>query len=260
VRTRVTAVVAAGLLAALGAPGEAPAHGGFTQVAAVTVCGLTCRPLLPPVELFHSGSRSRRGPLAVPTRPAPPGPYYRVDLLLSRPPPAFFVPSTGALRSFPDPFGAGDPAWLRLEPRVEARLRAALRGLEPLPAPTLGRATVDGRPVANPQDYLSLYRSLPALEGQPVPRGAAAIRLFGDDLNPWADGYNVLSASRGGLLARDGEVVRLPPELAQLVREPELAETRRRWTTPAALAALAAALALFVSLGLVRRLGHAQRG
>jgi hypothetical protein len=248
-------LAAAGLLAALAAPGECSAHGGFTQVAAVSVCGLTCRPILPPLELFHSGRR--QVPRAVPTRPAPPGPYYRVDLASSRPPPAFFVPATGALRSFPDPFGVSDPAWLRLEPRIEARLRQALVGLEPLPSPMLTRATVGGRPVAHPQPYLSLYRPLPVTHGETIGDGAREIRLFSDDLNPWADGYNTLAAGSGGLLARDGEVVKLPPELEQLVSRPDFAKRQRRWATPAGIAVAALALVLFGFLPLARRLSQA---
>jgi hypothetical protein len=253
VRTYVTAAVGVALLASLAAPPESSAHGGFTRVAAVNVCGLTCRPLLPPLELFHSGRR--QAPRAVPTRPPPPSPYYRVDLVSSRPPPAFFVPATGALRSFPDPFGVTDPVWLRLQPRVEARLRAALVGLEPLPTPTLTHATVGGRSVENPQAYLSLYRDLRAIDSKAMPRDRRAIRLFSDDLNPWADGYNSLSATNGGLLSRDGEVVRLPPELAKLVQEPEFTKTERRWPMPAGIAVAAAALGFSFAIRLARRRG-----
>jgi hypothetical protein len=232
-------------LAALAAPVEAHAHGGFTQVAAVSVCGRTCRPLLPPLELFHAG---RQKPHAIPARPAPPGPYYRIDLVSSRPPPAYFVPSTGTLRSFPDPFGVSDPTWLQLQPRIEAKLRAALAGIEPLPVPTITRASVDGRPVAHPQAYLSLYRALPAFAGRAT-AGGHVIRLFADDLNPWADGYNSLAATDDGLLVRDGDVVALPPDLVQLVRRPDFVEEKRTWS--AATAALAAAAALALCLGVV---------
>jgi hypothetical protein len=234
---------------ALAFPAGAAAHGGVTQVAAVTVCGTTCRPLLPPLELFHYG---RSLPHAVPTRPAPPGPYYRIDLLLSRPPPAFFVPSTGALRSFPDPFGVGNPTWLRLDPRVEAKLRAALRGLEPLPAPTIARATVDGQAVADPQDYLALYGARPGVNGKKT-GGHHVIRLFGDELNPWADGYNRLEADDSGLLVRDGDAVRATPAMTKLVREPSF--TRGRPSRAPWLPALASgAVALVLSAAFVRRL------
>jgi hypothetical protein len=241
--------------AALAVPADAVAHGGFAQVAAVTVCGRTCRPLLPPLELFHSG---RWPPHAIPARPAPPGPYYRVDLAWSRPPPAFFVPATGTLRSFPDPFGVSDPTWLRLAPRVEARLRAALAGLEPLPAPTITRATVDDRRVENPQAYLGLYRTLPEARRTVAPEGDV-IQLFSDDLNPWADGYNSLKTGGTGVLERDGDVVALPPDLVQLVRRPDFAEEKRTWSAATAAAAAAAALALALCLGVavVRRFNAA---
>jgi hypothetical protein len=223
---------------ALLTPAGAQAHAGFTQVAVTEVCGRTCRSVLPPLELFHSDPRLK--PRAVKTRPAPPGPYYTLHLLYSRPPPAFFVPSTGTLRSFPDPFGVGDPVWLRLEPRVEARLRARLRGLEPLPRPRLTQASVSGHRVADPQPYLSLYRHLPAVGG--FGGGGTAIRLTGDELNPWADGYNALSY-HDGLLRRDGETVRLPRDLVNLVEEPRLAPSRRLPVAPLVLlgACLAAA-------------------
>jgi hypothetical protein len=243
-------------VAALAAPAEAPAHGGFTQVAAVSVCGRTCRPLLPPLELFHSG---RQKPHAIPARPAPPGPYYRIDLVSSRPPPAFFVPSTGTLRSFPDPFGVSDPTWLRLQPRIEAKLRAALAGIEPLPAPAITRATVDGRPVAKPQAYLALYRALPVLARR-APAGGHVIRLFGDDLSPWADGYNSLAATDGGVVARDGDVVTLPPDLVQLVRRPDFVEEKRTWSAATAAVAAAAALALCLGVAVVRRFNAGTAG
>ena len=236
-------------LVALAQPAESSAHGGITQVAAVTVCGTRCRPLLPPLELFHYG---RQPPHAVPTRPAPPGPYFRIDLQLSRPPPAFFVPSTGTVRSFPDPFGVGHPTWLRLDPSVEAKLRKALAGLEPLPAPNITRATVDGRAVADPQDYLALYGAHPRLQGAP-PHGRHVIRLFAEELNPWADGYNTLDGDDAGVLVRDGDAVWLTPKLERLVREPSFAGAPRPLGWPPIMLGVAIAVALVACATVVRR-------
>jgi hypothetical protein len=78
------------------------------------------------------------------------------------------------------------------------------------------------------------------------------VRLFGDQLNPWADGYNSLEADDSGLLARDGDVVRATPAMAKLVREPSFARGRRS-STPW-LPALVTAAALGLCALFVRRL------
>ena len=186
------------LLVHLLAPEEGAAHAGYNEVSIVRVCGASaCLDLDPPLELFHIGGL--KGPKAVSAEPALPGPYYELQPQFTRPPPAFFVPASGSLRSFPDAFGLGDPVWLRLEPRIEAALRAALAGLEPFPPPALRLARVDGHEVGDPQAYLALYDELPAVppdEG-PFP-GGRTITLVGERLTPWSDGYNVLSYAPAG--------------------------------------------------------------
>jgi hypothetical protein len=238
------------------APSESPAHAGYNKVAVIEVCGVSgCRELNKPLELFHATGTRR--PRAVETSPAPPGPYYELRLQFTRPPPAFFVPATGALRSFPDPFGIGDPVWLRLEVNIEAALRAELEGLEPFPSPMMAWASVGGRAVANPQAYLALYSDLAALPADSEAlRDTRSIELIGERLNPWADGYNLLSYEPNGrLLLRDGEVVRPTTDLIRLIEQPTFAKLRLPWV----LIALGMAFGILFALAFALRIRASRR-
>jgi hypothetical protein len=225
---------AVGRLVACGAallgllPPAALAHGGVEGVAIVRACGLNGCRAVEPLELFHAVDRPLRPgwPVASSQPPPTPGSYYELRTRYGGEP-AFFAPASGLYRGDTDPFGWGDRAWLRLEPRVERSLRRWLRDLRPFPSPRLETARIGDRLAGNPQRYLAAYRKFPLVaDRSSEPARAVSIELRSGELSPWTDGYNSLRYVRATrLLYRDGELVRPSQEVVRLLEHVDPAGT-----------------------------------
>lgn len=179
--------------------------------------------------------------------PPPPGPFYRLTIVpldeRGRPRPAgesqpmYLVPKARLVRNED---GRGGAYWARLD-AIPAKLAAAARVLRPFPAPRLTRVVVGNRTAEDPHSYLRLFR-LPAPRElvrdpagpkpgiEPTTREIVSywervrrlfipIGLISRRETPWSDLMTSLwIGRRQNLLIRDGEIVRVPPSLAERVR------------------------------------------
>jgi hypothetical protein len=233
--------------AVLAVPAAAPAKGwpGVLRICGVSACRI--------VEGENDGDALRSIALmtgAAADGPARPGPFYELAILpldeRGRPQPDFpamrtsYAPRSNRVRTSA---AAGDDAW-RTPQRIPPVVAFALRRLRPFPAPRLVRVEVDGRAARDPHSYLRLFRM--ASPRRPVvdpagsyPSGgnrrtdtAEVVRYWkGVDRHwlpltvssrrpsPWsADSTSVWVARRLPLVKRDGEIVRVPRELAARIR------------------------------------------
>jgi len=125
---------------------------------------------------------------------------------------AYYVPATGKIRQT----GGGAVSWFKLADATGLPARTA--SLTPFPVPQLTRVTVGGRSVRDPQSYLEVFgagvNSFTAILPRWLP-----IKFFAFAPSPWTDGVDEVWISRkGGLLWIDGNIVRIPLQLAQRIR------------------------------------------
>jgi hypothetical protein len=219
---RAVLLVLALVVGLVGAPaGEAQNPGGGLLI--TRVCGENgCKSIFNGLFLIPP-----QGIALKETGPPPVGPFYvlepsnytspeQTEGSLAPTTPAFFVPGEGVLRARPDPSQFTQQAWVRLPAEIEAELRAALRGLEPLPAPRLTSVVIAGRKAGDPQQYEAVFDAFPRVpEPNPFGRGdPIAVVLRSDARSPWTDGHNRVAYYPDlGLLSRDGEWVRPSPDL-----------------------------------------------
>jgi hypothetical protein len=236
------------LALALAVPGAAPAKGpsGALRICGSSGCLILGRHVRHGVwELLADTTQGRA------TGPARPGPYYELAILAlderGRPQSAFpsarfyYAPRSKRIRTSAtvDP---RDGVWRTLDAPPPA-LVAAVRRLRPFPAPILVRVEVDGRPAADPQSYLRLFRVQAPRRPISDPAGlyptdrstsdtSALVRYWqrvgrywlpvsatSRRPGPWGDDATFLwIARRLPLVKRDGEIVRVPAELAARVR------------------------------------------
>jgi hypothetical protein len=142
---------------------------------------------------------------------------------------AFLVPSWRAYKAALG-LSAG---WTEVEDDVMTALAPALKKVRPWPPPSLAEVLVGGRAAGNPQAYLRLYDEFPAVA---PPRGAARglwIVLRSERASPWSvsipvpfprrsapwvNGFNLLEyLPEHRVLNRNGEYVRLPTDIAELI-------------------------------------------
>jgi len=130
-----------------------------------------------------------------------------------------YVPSAHAVwRHFGTGFSVG-ATWTRLSRLEEVRWREVVRGLTPLAAPTVRRATVGGKPVRDPASYLALYDAarprVTAFSGDPL-----EIVLESGRPSPWT-GPDAAFAfyPREGVLTIGGRILVLPAAVAERVRQ-----------------------------------------
>jgi hypothetical protein len=142
---------------------------------------------------------------------------------------AFLVPSSRAYKAALG-LSAG---WSEVEDEVMTALAPALRKVRPWPPPSLAEVFVGGNAAEDPQPYLRLYDEFPAVA---PPRGAAQglwIVLRSERASPWSvsipvpfprrtapwvNGFNLLEyLPEHRVLNRNGEYVRLPTDLAELI-------------------------------------------
>jgi len=135
----------------------------------------------------------------------------------------YFVPGSRVVRLFGSALGGSTSSdlsvsWLRPSPAALQVLDRLSRGVRPLPAPTVRRVTVGGRPVRDPASYVRLWAvGNPALPNHPG--GWLRIRVTTVAPSPWSDPLTDLRvARRGGWLYRDGTFFRVPAKFAARVR------------------------------------------
>jgi hypothetical protein len=186
------------------------------------------------------------------TGPARPGPFYELSILplddRGRPQPDFpsarfyYAPRAKRVRTNAL-VDTSDGIWRALVTPAP-QVSAAVRKLRPFPAPRLVRVEVDGRIAKDPHSYLRLFRipepKRPVTDpAGPYPsnadRGAdtaeivrywervdrhwVPVNLWTRRPSPWGDDWTSLwVARRLPLVKRDGEIVRVPRELAERIR------------------------------------------
>ena len=184
--------------------------------------------------------------------PARPGPFYELAILpldeRGRPQPEFpwlsfyYAPRSKTIRTT-GLADTGSGIWRTLDTPV-AQLARAVRKLRPYPAPLVVRVEVDRRIAKGPQSYLRLFRvraperaiADPAGEypsdgdrradtsevvryWQRVDRHWLPVHLRTRRASPWGDDWtSVWVARRLPLVKRDGEIVRVPPAVAERIR------------------------------------------
>jgi hypothetical protein len=228
----------------------------------VRACGANgCKPIFNGLFLVDPNAAAAEA-----TGAPPVGPFYvlepsnyradeQTEEAIGPTTPAFFVPGAGVLRARPDAGQLTRQEWIRLSAEKRAALQAALRGVEPFPAPRISNVLIAGRAARDPEGYLGLYAPLPRVaepsfstRGPPV-----AIALRSEKRSPWTDGHNrVAYYPDVRLLFRDGEWVRPSADLSERIEHPGIPGSGVPWDRIAGVAgpvAVLAAVALLWFLG-----------
>lgn len=224
--------------------GMAQTPGGGLLV--VRVCGSNgCKPIFNGLFLVDPNAAA-----ADATGAPPVGPFYVLEPSNYRAEeqteeasgpttPAFFVPGTEALRARPDAGQLTPQEWVRLSTAKRTAILAALRGVEPFPAPRVNQVLIAGRTVRDPESYLGLYADFPAVaeptfsaRGEPI-----AIVLRSEKPSPWTDGHNRIAYYPDvHLLFRDGQWVRPSADLVERIEHPATLGSPVPWDRIAATA------------------------
>jgi hypothetical protein len=156
------------------------------------------------------------------TGPPPPSSFYTVEFAVdveSEPTwTVYYVPSATRTRPAYDPHGTAGPSlhvWSALTPAASELFREVTRGLEPFPTPDISSVVVGTRTVtAGSDSYLGLFELPPTSSEGGVLAYSHRIDLRSAQPTPWTDIPSDLSFSpSAGLLARGGQLVRIPKEL-----------------------------------------------
>jgi hypothetical protein len=156
------------------------------------------------------------------TGPPPASVFYTVEFAVDvEGEPAwtvYYVPSAARTRPAYEPEGEAGPSlhvWSALTPAAAGLFRKMTEGLDPFPRPDVSSVTVGSNTVAAGADsYLRLFE-LPAESWDGgVLAYSQGIDLRSAQPTPWTDMPSDLSYSpSAGLLARGGQLVRIPREL-----------------------------------------------
>ena len=156
------------------------------------------------------------------TGPPPASSFYAVEFAVdveSEPTwTVYYVPSAASTRPAYEPHGQAGPSlhvWSALTPAAAALFGEVTRGLEPFPKPDVSSVVVGSKTVAGDADsYLGLFELPPASGEGGVLAYSQGIDLRSAQPTPWTDTPSDLSFSpSAGLLARGGQLVRIPDEL-----------------------------------------------
>jgi hypothetical protein len=174
------------------------------------------------ISLFYGGDE---GSTELSTPMAPPAPFFALRWAYGdgEAHTGYYVPLLNVLRYVGDPGSPvaasnGSVHWIKLGQGARTLLEKWTATLEPFPSPVPSRVTVAGRAVRDPESYLRLWSV-----GRPTyvwPRGGfMRIKVTYDLPSPWTDSAAELRISRrGAYLFRESTVLRIPSQLAKLVR------------------------------------------
>jgi hypothetical protein len=191
-----------------------PAAAAGKELSAATVCGAKgCTTFQrPSLELAGGGDGV--------SEPAPAAaPYHSVELTVDEQGhheswTVFYVPGPDMV-VYRDQ--AGRTAFEKLSGDASAAFRRYTDGIAPYPAPTITGATVNGRPAADPQSYLSLFTERPVGEAYPDVADFVPIVLHATRPSPWTDARYLMFSPSSGSLERGTSVVRLAPETVEAI-------------------------------------------
>jgi hypothetical protein len=125
---------------------------------------------------------------------------------------AYYVPSTGQVRQHE----SGLTSWWTLQDA--SGVRALTASLAPYPVPRITRVTVGGRAVRDPESYFRIFGAGRAWYAAILPHWIR-IKFFAATTSPWTDGADdFLISKKGRLVWIDGDLVRIPLQLAQRIR------------------------------------------
>jgi hypothetical protein len=194
----------------------------------------------------------------------PVAPYYEIRYPTGDR--GFVVPSREAYKAS---LGISS-GWSKIEANVMTTLAPALREVRPWPSPSLLEVLVGGQRAEDPQHYVRLYDEFPPVA---PPRGAekkfwivlrseratpwsVSIPVpFPKQSFPWVNGFNLLEyLPEHGVLNRNGEYVRLPTDLAELIEtDAAVAEASNGFNTWWIVLAGAIVVAVGAGLAFARR-------
>jgi hypothetical protein len=198
------------------------------------------------------------GPAGPPGDAAPPGPYYRVTLLVDGTGTweMFYIRDTGQF-AYVDGIDTRIVNWARPAPKLATLLKDAARRLTPYPGPRITAVTVGGRRVEDdPGSYLRLFQ-LRGGYADPGLGRAEPIRFETPAPNPWTlrpltyyPGTDVVAGAR--------RWIRLPKALAADVEAARPLDAGGSgglagWAAAFTAVGATAAAVLVLALGLMRR-------
>jgi hypothetical protein len=111
--------------------------------------------------------------------------------------------------------GGQTTTWQHANASWSAALDRLAAKVEPFPAPTIARVSINGRNADDPQSYLSLYTVGHAADTYPKDATSMQVVLESKRRSPWTDGNYVVVYPKDRLLVRDGKIVAIPPEVAE---------------------------------------------
>jgi hypothetical protein len=196
------------------------APAGAKNVSELKLCGPSACASIRDASLIELWEQSG-APRAVAAPPI--GPFYRFETTVSAAPGEKFENgqtsmtwtdwyvlrgTVGILRGTSE---ADTASWQRVAAAVNARFSAAVKGIDPYPAPAITSATVGGRAVSEPASYARLFDSSWKRVTDRKLKGWKRIYLHSAAPSPWTDGKNLLwYAAKRHHLERDGTVVAVP--------------------------------------------------
>ena len=191
-----------------------PTAAAAKELSAATVCGSKgCTTFQRPSMDIASGGDGVADPA-----PAA-APYYSVKLTVDEQGhhqswTVFYVPRADMV-VFRDEVGR--TTFEKLSPDAQRAFRRYTDGIAPFAAPTITGATVNGRPVSDPQSYLSLFTEPPVGDAYPATADFVPIVLHATRPSPWTDGRYLMFSAATGSLERGTSVVQLAPATVEAI-------------------------------------------
>jgi len=243
-RLMLLAVTVAALVAA--APAAAK------EITGLTLCGSSgCATAKTGLPGAHDGPLGGGGGPTV--APAGPTAWYRAEVLVGDHGktfgrmPFYFLPGR-SLMVMPGE-GGQTTAWTEATAQWRAALASLAAKVEPFATPTIDRVSLNSKNAADPQSYLRLYTVGKAATTYPKHDASIQVVLESAKRTPWTDGNYVVLYPDDNMLVRDGQLVSIPPSVADAAAAGLSLDTRRSF--PWVVAAVAAALALLVAAALL---------
>src|SRR3954471_20899458 len=234
-----------------------PASASAKEIVGLTVCGASGCATERGGSIsgsLHEGPSGPLGGMGEAVAAAKPGPWFRGYVLLGDGGKVFgrlafyYVP--GAKLMVLPGAGAQTTTWERSSRAWRGAIERVGARLEPFPAPTISRVSIDGANPADPQSYLALYTVGEKADTYPRSSDMAQVVLESKRPTPWTDGNSLVVYPSENLLVRDGRLVSIPGHIADRVAaHASLADDGRSF--PWLVAAVVAALALLVAAAVI---------